>query len=192
MITVTSNVRQVVEGMRGLARDVPDKAVVRALNKVADQAAVQLARSIQSVGYKLKSSAVKKRLSVTKASSGRLTARISATGRPVPLTEYGARETAKGVSVNVLNGRKLIPHAFIATMPNGRKMVCIREQNARHKKVRKAGKWVWEGLPIKVLYGPSVADAASNTRVQQDVERFIDDKFEALLRHEVSFLMGRS
>jgi hypothetical protein len=48
----------------------------------------------------------------------RLTARGATvvTGRPVPLIDYDARQTKRGVSVRVKNGRTIFRHAFTATM----------------------------------------------------------------------------
>jgi hypothetical protein len=63
---------------------------------------------------------------------------LRATGAQVTLINYGATQTKRGVSVCVKNGRKLLRHAFIATMPNGHKGVFEREGTG-HKLVTKKG-----------------------------------------------------
>lgn len=189
-VTFKTNVDQVIKSMGGFLKDVPEKAVVRALNTTARDTDTELNRAIRDQGYKLKARVVRQRIKIVQASPGRLTAHVVATGRPVPLIEYNARPTNAGVTVEVLKGRKLIPHAFIATMPNGVRMVCLRDGGGKHKKVKRHGKWVWEGLPIEVLYGPSVADAANNQGVADRVMSFAEDAFEKNLRHEIDRIHG--
>jgi hypothetical protein len=75
-----------------------------------------------------------------------------------PLINYGAKQTKKGVTVRVKNGRTTLRHAFIATMPNGHKGVFERVGSG-HKRVTKKGRSYMSGLPIKELYGPSIPDS---------------------------------
>ncbi len=185
-VTVTSNVRSVVMDMRvGSSEMAP--AVVRALNKMAAQVKVQSAREIRGVGYNLKISVIKKAIDVRRAGLGNLKSSVVAKGRPIPLMNYGARQTAKGVSVQVLKGRKVINEAFIATMGNGHKGVFVRA-GAGHKKVMKNGKASWHGLPIRELFGPGVPDGLANKAVQDVLQRFVDDKFPGILEHEHQWL----
>jgi len=186
-ITITSNVRDVVADMLDGARDL-ERAAVRALNKMADQVKVQSAREIRNAGYTLKVSDIKSALQVKKAGIGNLTSAVVARGRPIPLIKYGARATSKGVSVSVLNGRKVIVGAFIATMPSGHQGVYIRQGDTRHKKVMKGGKASWHALPIKELFGPSVPDGLANKAVQDVLQQFIEQKFPDILEHESQWL----
>ncbi len=57
---------------------------------------------------------------------------ISLDGKPVPLIEYRARQTKKGVTVAVNKGkRSLVRSAFITTMKSGRKGVFVRRGKGR-------------------------------------------------------------
>jgi len=190
-INVHSNVDQVVAGMRNLSNEVRDKATIRALNNMGAQARTAAARIIREVGYGLKAATVKARLTLIKASAGRLVVTVRAQGRPIPLIEFQARQTSKGVSVKVLNGRRLIAGAFIATMPSGHRGVYVRKAGARSRKVMTKGKAQWHGLPIQELFGPGVPDALANEAVQRALEALVDDKFPQLLRHEVKYLLSR-
>ena len=185
-VTVTSNVRSVVMDLRAGASEMAP-AVARALNKTADQVKVQGSRAIRDAGYNLKAKDIKSGIDVRRASLGNLRASVVAKGRPIPLIAYGARQTSKGVTVSVLKGRKLIAHAFIATMANGHKGVFIR-QGAGHKKIIRNGKASWHGLPIKELFGPGIPDGLANKAVQVVLQRYIDEKFPDILEHESAWL----
>lgn len=138
-LSVRTNAGAVADAFRQAGGQVAKRATSRALNEVAAQAKVAAARQIRDVGYKLKISAIKKGIKVERATMASLRAAVVAYGRPIPLIEYSARETSKGVTVSVLNGRKLIKGAFIATLASGHKGVFVREDNAKHKKMRTNG-----------------------------------------------------
>jgi Prophage minor tail protein Z (GPZ) len=186
-VNVRSNADSVVMDMLSAATEMP-QATVRALNKTLDQATVQLARQVRDVGYGLKVSDIKKALRKVRASTGNMRATIKASGKPLPLINYSARQTSKGVSVNVLNGRKVIASAFIATMPSGHRGVFVREPTAIHKKVGSGSKASWHALPIRELYGPSVPDAVGNEKVKQALQQLITDRFPSILQHEQQWL----
>ncbi|WP_080436323.1 hypothetical protein [Burkholderia ubonensis] len=109
-------------------------------------------REIRAAGYNLKAGTIRKTLSATRATPARLIAALTATGRPIPLINYGARQTTKGVTVRVKNGSKTLRHAFIATMASGHIGVFERVGTG-HKRVTRNGRAYWSGLPIRELYG---------------------------------------
>lgn len=183
-VSVQGDMASLIADLRNTRQAVIDKALPFALNKTMDQVKTASARQVKDVGYNLKVSDIKKSLVQQRARPGALTASVTASGRPVPLGRYGARQTKKGVSVQVLNGRKVISHAFIATMPNGHKGVFVRVGKG-HKKVKKAGRVIMSGLPIKELFGPSLADAFANKQVQDVIAKLIADKFPELLRAQI-------
>lgn len=187
-VNVRTNAADVVLDMLAGARDMQDKAMVSALNKMADQVKVATSREVRAAGYNLKAAAIKKGLKVRRASAGNLRSSVVASGRPIPLIQYGARQTAKGVTVNVLNGRKLIKGAFIATMRSGHTGVFVREPNGKHKKVMSGGKASWHQLPIRELFGPAVPDGLASKAVQQALQQMILEKFPAILQRESAWL----
>lgn len=68
-------------------------------------------------------------------------------GRPVPLGEYPRRQTRKGVSVEVVKGRRmLIQHAFLATAKTGRKAVFLRPSSARYPMGHRLGLGVADSM----------------------------------------------
>ncbi|WP_277187662.1 phage tail protein [Caballeronia sp. BR00000012568055] len=166
------------------------RAIVRALNKTAAQARTGASKAVRASGYNIKASAIKKSFSIERATPGRLSVTLRATGAPVTLINYGATQTKRGVSVRVKNGRKLLRHAFIATMPNGHKGVFEREGTG-HKLITKNGRSYMSGLPIRELYGPSIPDALSNDAVQKALAQTIADKYPAILAHELAWLAAK-
>lgn len=186
-VGVRGSMDKVIAHMGRLKKGVVEKAAPRALNKVIDQVATATAREIRDAGYKLKVGIIKKNLTKQRAGPGKLVAKVRASGRPIPLIHYGARETAKGVSVDVLNGRKVITSAFIAIKANGMKAVYVRAGSS-HKKVVKNGRAIWSGLPIKELYGPSVPDGLANQAVQEALQRLVEEKFPDILRQQINYL----
>ncbi|WP_338847917.1 phage tail protein [Massilia sp. W12] len=186
-VDVKGSMQAVLADIGRVRRDVVDKAVPRTLNKVIAQAKTAASREIRAAGYKLKASTIKGALSTRKASAVQLTAVLTASGKPIPLIQYNARQVADGVSVDVKNGRKIIKHAFIAVMPNGHKGVFVRV-GKKHKKVTRNGKTRWTGLPIQELFGPSVPNGLVNKKVQTALNRLMKEKFPVILRQQIKHL----
>ncbi len=175
-----------------LALDAKDlaRATARAVNKTATQARTLAVREVRAAGYNLKASTVRKAFALYRANPKRPIATLKATGQPIPLIDYGAKQNRTGVSVRVKNGRKTIKHAFIATMESGHTGVFLRTGKA-HKRVEKNGRVRWSGLPIRELYGPSIPDAVGNEAVSKAVTQMIDRKFPAILAHEIAFAASK-
>lgn len=190
---LNASVRADTKGITAsMARYVGDqkKAVVRALNKTAQQARTAAAAEVHIAGYNIKSSAIKKSFSIKKATRGNLVAVLMATGRPIALINYGARQGKTGVSVQVKANRTVLRHAFIATMPNGHRGVFERI-GKQHKKVVRHGKPIRTGLPIKELFGPSIPQSLANKAVQKALIAKIKQKFPEILKHELAFEASR-
>ncbi len=187
-ISLNTNASSVAMELMAAAQDMKTTATVRALNKMGQQVITAIPKGMRQVGYKLKAADVKKGLRLRRASPSELRVVITASGRPLPLIRYGARQTLKGVSVDVLNGRKVIAHAFISTMPSGHQGVFVREDGGRHKKVMRDGKARWTQLPIRELFGPAIPDGVANAQVQETLATLVQEKFPALLEHESAWL----
>lgn len=186
-VSVTHNVGEIVAELERAGQDMP-QAVSSALNKMAAQVKTATSRAIRAAGYNLKASTIKDGIRIRRASSGSLSASVIASGRPIPLIEFSAVDTGHGVAVKVLKGRKLIRNAFIVTLPNGRRAVCVREPGAKSKKVHKGDKARWSTLPIRQLYGPSLPDAMVNNAVGQALDALVSERFPKILAHEHEWL----
>jgi hypothetical protein len=194
VVNVKTNIDQALRSFEILEEDA-GKAIARALNKTATSARAQAAREIRNVGYGIKVGAIKKAISIRKANRSELTAVVRAVGRPIPLINYQARQTKAGVTVAVLNGRKTITHAFIATMKSGHKGVFIRA-DARTSGVGRKGFKIQRrkamgrrhGLPIDELFGPAVPSAFANQIVQDALTQAVQERFPVVLEQELKFL----
>jgi len=188
-IDITTNGADVIADVRRFARDASSKAVVRALNKTAAQARTEGSRAVRNAGYNIKSSAIKKSFSIKRATPSNLEVRLVATGRPIPLINYGARPTKRGVMVTVKGGRTLFRHAFIAKMKNGHKGVFERVGAALTKQKRDVGGRLRRiNTPIQELYGPSIPNSLANGAVTAALMRKIEQKFPEILAHELDWL----
>lgn len=187
-IDIKVDSRRVRQSLSQLASSLQDKAIARAVNKTAAAAKTEASREIRAQGYNIKAAAISKSLTITRANNRTLEAVIVVSGRAIPLINYGARQVGKGVSVQVKNGRQIIPHAFIATAKNGHRGVFVRVGRA-HKKVIRGGRAIWSGLPIKELFGPSIPTATANEAVQRAMARVIKDRYPRLLAHEIKFVL---
>lgn len=163
--------------MRMLNRlDDRDKAMYRALKKTLGNTKTGTAREIRK-SLNLKADRIKKDLKAIGPSKGSMDARLRCKSRPVGYTHFGARQTKKGVTVKVTKsgGRKLIPHAFIAELKSGNRHVAIRQTDMRGTSSPKPGinyarlphKY---RRPIKVLYGPRIADWLAKPEISGPVQ----------------------
>lgn len=122
--------------------------MVRTLNDAAKQTKSFLVKKIRE-RYAIKASYLRERaFSIKKATPSRLYAVLVAKGgKGVSLMHYPVRQTKKGVSAQVLRGRRvLIPHAFIQHV-GGRPHVFIRKIVGG----RRVGRY-----PVQRLLGPGM------------------------------------
>lgn len=187
-VNVKADIDLLVAKLKATEREIM-KAVPRSLNKTANTARAEAARLIVDQGYGIKVSYIKRGITVNRASSNDYLAVVRASGKPIPLIQYKARQTKAGVTVQVKNGRKLIKDAFIATMSNGHQGVFLRKEGSKHvsRRVRKGG----PALPIDELFGPSIPTAFQNKIVMQELTRSVRERFPVVLKQELSFVISK-
>lgn len=147
---------EAVLGLESIKR-MPELAQKRALLTLKRKLATEANRDIRKE-YNIKASRVAKDLRV---SVGANKLRITGYFRGIGLRNFGARQTAAGVSYSVFKGkRSLRPHAFFVGLYRGRNAkgnehVAIRTQP---KRIMKAGSYVGKMRePLETQYGPTVA-----------------------------------
>jgi hypothetical protein len=114
--------------------------IVRALNRAAVSTRTVMVREIaRDMGIRQRDVPV----TIQNATATNLQATVVASGRRIPLMDFSARQTSRGVSANTGQGRKTYPGAFIATMKTGHRGVFKRKPGVGR-------------LPIHELFGPSV------------------------------------
>lgn len=179
LLEVLISVRRVA-GDVDLSRLTP-KEIARvnylSVNETARQTALVAARAISKASG-LPAGETKKRITVQKARKGTAEAAVIATGRPIPLYDFQARQRSKGVSAKAWGVRKVYPHTFIATMPTG------------HTGVFKRGYKV-SRLPIKEVWGPGIPGTMAKDEIMNAVTTFAGDRLRVNVARQVDRALRR-
>jgi hypothetical protein len=128
------------------------KVMVTSINKTLTTAKTQVTARIANK-VNLKSSRIKEDFKIDKANYGKISGSLSAldaTENRIGLIQYAAKQTAKGVTVQVLrsNSRALLKHAFIA---HGKKST---KEHVFWRKNRPNGTGKWpKGKKLKMFWG---------------------------------------
>lgn len=163
-----------------LGRKIIPRAANSALNKTATQARTAAVKELkQEIGESsgLSAGGFRKSIELHRSNLRTLMATLTASGRPLPLIHFGARQTKKGVTAKAWNKRKRYPGTFIAKMPNGKKGVFKRASRKR--------------LPVKQLFGPSIPKAFIEQRTQKSLRRSIDVNWPKNFNHEIKYRLSR-
>jgi hypothetical protein len=119
-------------------------AIARALNRAAVSTRAVMARAVAAdLGLNVGTVREEIRIQEAKPGRGELTARLTVSGKRIPLIDFKARATRRGgVTARLPGGTGRYPNAFIATMRSGHTGVFQRRGAPR--------------LPIYELRGPSL------------------------------------
>lgn len=182
-IDVRSNTAQVVAELNADMVNV-NKAQARALNRTAEQLRTEAGRQIRA-DYNVTLRGIRQASLVKRASTTSKfpRAEVIFSGRSINLVEFGARQTKKGVTVQVKKrgGRKLIEHAFLQIIKGG--------QNAGKKGAfRRTGK---ERYPIHFLPSLAIPQMVASRAINAALLKFADEKYTDNLEHELIFLMKK-
>jgi hypothetical protein len=178
-ISVKHDMSAIVVGLENYRKELVDGAVVRALNRTATTIRAEAAREINGEYPGLKIGAIKDKIDIQRANKITQRAIVSVSGRPIPIVEFAARQTAAGVTVKVKGTRKLLRGAFLATMPSGHVGVFYRRGVAGSRVGR---------TPIDQVFSISLPVAFSNQKVMDAVVRAAKERFPDALSQEVRFI----
>ena len=108
-IRTQSNINRIRLQFANLTGGMEEKATIRALNRAGDQSVTAASREIRRV-YNISAGRARQQIKVrNRAQHGKLYFTIRIFSRRIPLIEFGARQTKRGVTVAVRKGaRKLI------------------------------------------------------------------------------------
>lgn len=147
---------------------------------------------------------VREAMRVYAARPEKLAAELTIAGKRVPLADFGARETARGVTYRIgRRGRALAPGAFIIAR-RGREAVLSRRVSGPGTRAKRRGpakKYPTRSTPIgswlplsPEFKGPSLARVASHGHTS--VDNITRDAAETILQknlaHELRFIAERS
>lgn len=158
--------------IRKLPGDIRAKAFARAGKRVTDMART---RYIKRAAPRLKlSQKVIREKTTARFNAGGNTSDVVVRSGWIPLYKLGARQTKKGVTVNLRGSYR---SAFLAGMASGHKGVMMREGAGR--------------LPIRELFGPNPAhDITNNDAVYLSLlAEVIDEALAPRVLHEIDRLL---
>lgn len=165
--------------LREVENQVLPTANSRALNLVGRKMRTAMVRAVASeMGIQQK--AVRSRTKLIKGSKAKPRVLLEFKGRAFNLIEFKARQTKKGVTASPWGQRRLIPHAFIATMPSGSRIVVIRRLRGGTRVPR---------MPIDAWLGPGIAKTAAAEQLQEERARLIREVYPPELNHQLKLLV---
>lgn len=170
---------QVLRTLDDLPRGPARRAIVRGLNKTAANVRTSASTAIRE-RRALSAKVVRDAMAIRKATKDNLVSSLVVTGRPIPLRDYKASQTKRGVTVKVSPGKRtLVSHA-------GNRAFII-DKIGGHVFARQ-GK---ERLPVKKLYGPSLPSTFIQEQVRAAWTATAKDALPKRLAEEVRFELAR-
>lgn len=147
------------------------RAIARALAKTVSQGKTAATKAIREE-YNIKQRDLASKIR-TEIDPSRLQAAITVSGRNIPLLQFGARQTKKGVTLQIKKGsRKVLRSSFISTMRSGHQGVFSRTTRKR--------------LPIKELYSLGAAQMFGSRKVMEAVKDRIREQWDKNIQHELT------
>lgn len=179
MPVITFDVDHVLKALGSIPTGPARRAIARGLNKTATNVRTSASTAIRQ-RRSLSAKVVRDAMAIRKATTQRLVAQLVVTGKPIPLRDYKANQTKKGVTVSVTPGkRKLVEHrdnrAFIVPSIGGH--VFAREGASR--------------LPIKKLFGPSLPSTFVQAEVRKAWTATATESMPKRLAEELRFELSK-
>lgn len=185
-LRISTNFRDVQAALDTMRKDIADRALASTVNKTLAQAKTRMVKSITDV-FNVKAGVVRDGITIRRASfrDGKLRMEgylqsPSQRGRSRNLIHFGAKQTARGVTVKVLKGgpRKLLPGAFIAKRGNRFGGVVLQREGSKR-------------LPVAGIESLGVPQMFNTKRVNALVVQMIREKFPEIFAHEVRYFTDR-
>ena len=147
------------------------------VNKMLIQGRNAAQRKMREI-YNIKAKTLKDHTVLRRATNRTQEGQILIKGRKLPLIAFGARQVRRGTTVKVKKsgGRKLIRHAFIASMPSGKIHVWMRRGPSR--------------LPIEGKFTISVAGMFENQGAKE-FEDLLQKKMPLTFEHELEHFLAK-
>jgi hypothetical protein len=172
-----------------------EKSIARAqawaINRTLGNAMTSITKAIGKE-YNIKAKDIKKAMVKVNAKPSTPWGLIKVSGRTLPLIAFKPRQTKKGVSVQILKGKRaVIPGAFITTMSTGHTGVYAKGKykrkggsfQFRKKRINKAPRTTRSGivaypdLNITELQSVSIPQAFANDVIQKVVAKELAEKY---------------
>lgn len=186
-----AKLRHIEELLRDCPRELP-KVMSRGINRTAKSARAEIIKQLaKKIGMKQK--AIRAAITLHKATRRFWEASIYITGRRIPLINFRARKTKKGVTTTAPSvfeagkkiasgtGRHLVKSAFIQTMPASGHRGVFRRFDLRK-----------ERLPIIELFGPGIGTMFRKARkLAKTIQKSTGKKLEANIDAQIKFILNK-
>jgi len=174
------------------------RVIVRSVNKTLAGVRTDTVNEIRE-GVNVTATAIRKTMRIDKATVSRMTARVTSKQKyGTGLIHFGARQTAKGVTVQVLRrkSRSLVRHAFIASPKGGRQVFWRgKKQFVGTRPFRKgfpyAAMPLKYRLPIEKLWGPAIPDLMKHVPTFEAIERKAKARLDKNFSHELDYMLSK-
>lgn len=170
------------------------QSIARALNRAATAGRTQASKSLRA-DYTAKAAAIKSGLSIRRATKRKAEAVILGFGSPLPLSSFSARQTRRGLSVNVKRstGRHVIKGGFkgSGSLPSSR----FFHRTGEPKRVPSKGRYAGTNTrrePIAQLFGPSVPQMLKNAGVENAVLERASEVYVSTLESDLKYRIGKA
>lgn len=177
-INIQNDLKNLKKSLNSLEKEAYPKAVVRSLNRTS--AAVK-SLSSKHIGDLMdaRKGDVKRRITDERATFKRWWSTITATGRPLRLIAFKARQVKQGVKAKAWNRNHLYKGAFIAPIKKGssKKAVYIRKTKKRH--------------PLKQLYGPGIVQLFKQPHNAQLMNKVVHELFMKEFINNLRFYISK-
>ena len=190
------NIEKVKSMLSGL-KSVPEKVMSRAINLSLTGVKTDASTEIRAI-ITPKKNVIDATFRTTKATVTSMKGSFFSTGKNLGLIDFSARQTVKGVTVQVkkTTPRKLIPGTFIATMKSGHKGVFWRVWHGGTHRVKKQMTYArlpkFIRLPIHELFAPAVPDyLGEKGPVYAKVEAKATARLHTNMEHELNFELSK-
>ncbi len=191
-----ADVRRALSEIQGAAPRVISRALNRTFTGVRTDITQEAGKEITA-----KASTIRDTVKITNATIAKPSGLVASVGKPLPLISFSARQTKKGVSVQVRKNkaRTVLPSTWIGTMKTGYKGVFrreYREQSGAGKRASRPG-MKYGRLPKKYRFkivqkfGLRVPDIVGNEPVMVRILAKASARLQERLKHETEYELSR-
>ena len=189
-----NDLAEVERSLIGIKNGYP-KVVTRSLNKTLTGVRTDSIKEIRKI-ITPKAKVIRDTFKLDKANYRNLSATVKSVGGPLPLIKYNARQTKRGVTIQIKkkSARSLFPNAFIATVKK-HKGIFSREKPPY--RTDKSNKIPWAKfprkyrLPISEKFGPRVPDIMENAGVMKPILEKAWVRLKKELDHQLTYEMSK-
>lgn len=177
-ISIESDLKQLHKQLNNLEREAYPKAVARTLNRIIISTKAASSKHIAPL-MNAKQADIKRRIAEEKANQKRLWASIIASGSPLRLIAFKARQTAKGVVAKAWGIKKLYKHTFISPVKRGSSNNAVFVRKTKHS------------LPIKQLWGPGVGQLFKQKENISKMKFVVSNRLSIEFKNNLQFYVSR-